>query len=305
MLKKIAFLLFSAASLWPHAAADDDQTAQTSQKAVSSTADASAPKKPDTSGWWQKSSLDFPGVSQVLLHVDGSLSFMDAAGNTSGTTIDTAANAYVRKSRWTSHFFGQMTRKRITFGFGAGSADYDERTLREQVDFDLTRRVALFGGIEDYTNTLFFMKERLNTYGGAGATFYRSERHNVFLGAALGHANFVFDRQRMLSLPPFISANIRALATTSPSGGGALAMQAWRWRITGKVAFTEDATYMNYFDTILGHRWTINLGGDVPITRHFSFVPAYRLKEETNVYVHALTVKPLDRTFVMGVRVSL
>ena len=90
-------------------------------------------------------------------------------------------------------------------------------------------------------------------------------------------------------------------------------MQGMRWKfIPGKdVAFIQDATYMQYFDTFLGHRWTVNIAGDVPILRskgpgpaHLSFGPAYRVKEETNSIVHALTVKPMDKTFLMGFRIS-
>ena len=94
-----------------------------------------------------------------------------------------------------------------------------------------------------------------------------------------------------------------------------MSMQGMRWKfIPGKdVAFVEDATYMQYFETLLGHRWTVNVAGDVPVLRgkgpgappHLSFGPAYRVKEETNAIVHALTVKPMDKTFLMGFRISL
>lgn len=311
MLKKTLFVWFAAAGLaaaLPLHAADDDQAAKgaDAKPADSKPADTKeASQKPDLGPWWQKSSLDYPHIPQVLWHAAGSFAFMDAEGNTSGTTLDTSANFDVRKWRFTSHFLGAVTRKRIVFGFGAGSADYDERTIREQVDFDVAKHISLIGGIEDYTNTLFFMDRRLNKYGGVGTTLYRSERHNLYFIAALGHAGFVFDRQRMLSLGPQITANVLALPTTSPSGGGAMSMQGWRWVITRKIAFTEDATYMQYFQTLLGHRWTINLAGDVPVTKHLSFGPVYRVKEETNAYVHALTVKPMDRTFVMGFRISI
>jgi hypothetical protein len=239
---------------------------------------------------------------------------MDAEGNTSGTTLDTNARLQARKWRFTNDVVGAVTRKRITYGFGAGSADYDERTIREQLQFDVTRKFSLIGGIEDYTNTLFFMNRRLNVYGGVGETFVNRDRFHFYMIAAVGHASFEFDRARMLSLGPFITRNVLGLPTTSPSGGGAMAMQGMRWKfIPGKnVAFIQDATYMQYFDTFLGHRWTVNIAGDVPLLRgkepgapaHLSFGPAYRVKEETNSIVHALTVKPMDKTFLMGFRIS-
>jgi hypothetical protein len=304
----------AAVPLWT---GDEDQdTKPAPQKAVdpNSTDAKNATKKPDTRPWWQKSSFDYPPTPQVLWHVEGSFSFMDAEGNTSGTTLDTNARVEARKWRFTSDFVGAMTRKRITFGFGAGSADYDERTVREQLQFDVTRKFSLIGGIEDYTNTLFFMNRRLNVYGGAGETFVNTDSLHFYVIAAAGHAGFEFDRTRMLSLGPFISRNVLSLPTTSPSGGGAMGMQGMRWKFipSKNVAFIEDATYMQYFETFLGHRWTVNVAGDVPVLRskapgappRLSFGPAYRVKEETNAIVHALTVKPMDRTFLMGFRIS-
>jgi len=315
LLMMIAAGIVAAGPLWT---GDEDQDSKPApQKAVdASSAEAkAAAKKPDNRPWWVKSSFDDAPTPGILWHVEGSFSFMDAEGNSSGTTLDSNARLQARKGRFTSDFTGAITRKRITFGFGAGSADYDERTVREQLQFDVTRKVALIAGIEDYTNTLFFMSRRLNVYGGAGETFVNRDWLQVYLIGAVGHAGFEFDRTRMLSLGPFISANVLALPTTSPSGGGAMSMQGMRWKfIPGKdVAFVEDATYMQYFETLLGHRWTVNVAGDVPVLRgkgpgappHLSFGPAYRVKEETNAIVHALTVKPMDKTFLMGFRISL
>jgi hypothetical protein len=305
------------AAALPLAPGDEDQdTKPAPQKAVdpNSTDAKAAAKKPDTRPWWLKSSFDHPPTSQILWHVEGSFSFMDAEGNSSGTTLDSNARLQARKGRFTSDFMGAITRKRITYGFGAGSADYDERTVREQLQFDVTRKFSLIAGIEDYTNTLFFMNRRLNVYGGVGEMFVNRETFHLYLTGAVGHAGFEFDRARMLSLGPFITRNVLGLPTTSPSGGGAMSMQGMRWKfIPGKdVAFVEDATYMQYFETFLGHRWTVNIAGDVPVLRgkgpgappHLSFGPAYRVKEETNAIVHALTVKPMDKTFLMGFRIS-
>jgi Protein of unknown function, DUF481 len=317
-IHKTLLMLFAVAGMAaavPVGTGDEDQdTKAAPQKAVDTNTAAAkdAAKKPDTRPWWQKSSFDYPPISQILWHVDGSFAFMDAEGNSSGTTLDTNARLEARKGRFTSDFVGAVTRKRITFGFGAGSADYDERTVREQVQFDVTRKFSLIGGIEDYTNTLFFMNRRLNTYGGAGETFVNRDGLHFYVIAAVGHAAFEFDRTRMLSLGPFISRNVLGLETTSPTGGGAMAMQGFRWKFIPRhdVAFTEDATYMQYFETFLGHRWTVNIAGDVPILKkpgaqpHLSFGPAYRVKEETNAVVHALTVKPMDKTFLMGFRIS-
>ena len=297
-------LLLLAASL--AVAAPFVAHSQADKPPAAKTAPAAGDKKPNTANWWQKSALDHDRVKQVLFHANGSLSFMQATGNTSGTTLDVGGAFQARKSVITSDFATQYTRRDMIYGFGGGSAHYSERTIREQITGDLTRHASLVGGVEDYSNTMMFMNDRLSFYGGVGTAPYRSDRHQLNFIAAVGYTQFDFDRQAMLAIPsPFINRSVLALPTTSPSSGGALAMQSWRWNIGRKIAFTEDASYMQYFDTFLGHRWTINVGGDVPITKHFSFGPTYRVKEETNAIVHALTVKPNDRTFMLSFRASM
>jgi hypothetical protein len=109
----------------------------------------------------------------------------------------------------------------------------------------------------------------------------------------------------MLTLSPQITANVKALPTMRPSSGGYLGMQSWHWSITHNLAFDEDATYMDYFQSILGHLWTLNLSGDIAITKNFSVGPAYRIKKEVNDYVRALTIQPMDRMFLFGFRASI
>jgi hypothetical protein len=117
----------------------------------------------------------------------------------------------------------------------------------------------------------------------------------------LGHADFTFDRAQMMRVNP----QKVGVLDTSPSSGGALAMQTWRWRPSPRFNFTEDAGYMKYFNTSLGYRWTVNLSGNVPIDKRFSFNASYRVKKESNNIITALGVLKEDRTFLLGFRVSI
>ena len=260
------------------------------------------PKKPELGPWWQKNALEYkPLPARWLFHADGTLSYMNASGNTSGSTLDISAGAEVRKDRFTSNSFAQMSRKDVVYGFSQGTVNYDERTLREQLDYAVTARLKLVAGIEDYRNTLMFMDKRLNVYGGTGATLLRTENQQVTLTAGLGHADFTFDRARMISLNPHGFASI----DTSPGSGGALGMQSWRWRVSPRFTFSQAASYMQYFESALGHRWTVDFTGALSINKLFSFNVTYRVKEETNTIIKALRVFPQDRGFLMGIKASI
>jgi hypothetical protein len=283
------------------AAASDDQNPPGAQPPAA-TSEAPAPKKPDLSNWWQKSSMEYrPLPAQWLFHVDGTFSYMNSSGNTSGTILNVSANGDVRKSRFTSHSVAQLSRNIMVYGFTRSSVNYVERTLREQVDYDLTWYLKAVAGVEDYRNTLIFMDKRLNVYGGLGGTPFRNDKQQLALTAAIGHADFTFDRGQMMRVNP---SQIGAI-DTSPSSNGALGMQTWRWKVSPRFNFSEDASYMKYFLSALGYRWTINMSGNVPIDKRFSFNVSYRVKEETNSIIKALRVLPQDRTFLMGIKVSI
>jgi hypothetical protein len=189
----------------------------------------------------------------------------------------------------------------MIYGFTRSSVNYVERTLREQVDCDLTWYFKLIAGVEHYRNTLIFMNKRLNTYAGAGGTPYRNEKQQLTLSAGVGYASFSFDRAQMLRVNP----SQVALLDTNPTSGGAIVTQAWRWKVSPRFNFSEDAGYMKYFDSYLGYRWTINLNGNVPLSKRFSFNASYRVKKETNDIITALRVLDHDRTFLLGIKVSI
>jgi hypothetical protein len=268
-------------------------------------APAAAPKTPNLANWWQKSSLDFLTVNRTLVHTTANLSFMQADGNTSGHTVDVGGSVTARRHRLTNEFVADVNRRDITYGLGGGSADYHEHTFRNQLSFDMTRRAWLIAGIEHYTNTLYFMDKRLNVYGGIGSALYHTDRHRFDLIAALGHANFKFDKGGMLELGPRVAANVAKLDTMTPSSAGMLGMQSWRWVVSSRLTVNQDASFMEYFNPMLGRQLTLNLSGDIPVSKHVSIGPAYRIKREVNAYVSALQIKPTDRTLLFSFRVSM
>ena len=289
-----------------HAAEADDQNppgAQQPPAANQSTPAAStpaAPKKQVIGRWWEKSSREYnPLLAHWLFHVDATLSYMNASGNASGSTFDTSDRLDVRKDRCTLHSVVQWNRQNMTYGFGQGSVDYTERTLREQMDCDATKTLMFVVGIEDYQNTLWYMDKRLKVYVGGAATLFENDKHQITFTGGVGHADFTFDRARItqLSLPTDINF--------TPSSGGALGIQTWRWKPSSRFIFNEVASYMKYFDSYLGYNWGLNLNGDFPIDKRFSFRMTYRIQDQANSIVKALGVFEQDRAFLVGVKVSM
>lgn len=280
------------------AVAADDTTGTPKQTAPAASASAPAvPRKQDLGPWWQKNALERqPVPEQWLLHAEGTFSFMNASGNTSGNTVDLSGSGVIRKNRYTSSSLAQVSWRDMEYGFTRSSVDYVERTLREQVDFAVTNRVKVVAGIEHYRNTLMYMDKRLNVYGGMGATVYRNDKQQLTFTGGAGHASFSFDPAAMAHA---------GLADNNPGSGGGLGMQVWQWNVSPRFTFSEDASYMKYFDSYLGRRWTVNLAGNFPISKHFAFNVAYRFKEEDNTIIRALGVRKQDRSTLIGLRASI
>jgi hypothetical protein len=81
-------------------------------------------------------------------------------------------------------------------------------------------------------------------------------------------------------------------------------MEIWRWKASPKVQLMQDTSYMDYFDGMLGHKWTFDTEANMPISKMFSTVIGYHLKDENNVYINTLRVKPRDQQVTVGLRVS-
>jgi hypothetical protein len=297
MSKKL-FTIALAAALLPLACFAND--APTDAPAVPSEEPA---KPPDSADWWQKSSFAFsPTLTRFLFHVDGTLSYMNAQGNTSGNSFYGASSFEVRKQRWTNRFVAELTHKNLVYGFGGGSVDFTENTLREELERDLNKRLLVVAGIEDYRNTMIFIDKRLTSYGGLGAEVFKNERQQVNLVGGLGFVNFGFDEAAMLRVNPAETATLPGFA---PSTGGGMGREEWRWRLPREITLTQSASYMKLFRSSLGHLWTLGLVGDIPFAKKLSIAIAYRINDEDNIYIDALQVKVQDRTFTTGIKISM
>jgi len=283
----------------PQTANTQQAPATGSQPAPAAGAPAAA-KKQEIGKWWEKSSREYsPLLPQWLFHAEGTLSYMNASGNASGSTFDTTDRLDVRKDRCTIHSFIQWSRQDMVYGFGQGGVDYTQRTLREQVDCDTSKTFMLVGGIEDYQNTLWYMDKRLKVYVGEAATLFENEKQQLTFTGGVGHVDFTFDRARIMQLPFPVDIDC------NPSSGAALGIQTWRWKASSRFIFNEVATYMKYFDSYLGDNWAINLSGEDPIDKRFSFQVTYRIQDQANSIVKALHVFEQDRAFLIGVKASM
>ena len=289
-----------AASQTPPQAAKAQPAPAAAAQPGSASGTPATPKKQPIGNWWEKSSQEYsPRLHQWLFHGEGVLSYMNAAGNASGSTFDTRDRLDIRKDRCTSHSVVQWNRQNMTYGFGEGAVDYTERTLRQQVDCDATKTFMLIVGIEDYQNTLWYMDKRLKVYAGEAATLFENDKQQLTLTGGVGHADFTFDRTRIMELP--FPTNINY----NPSSGGALGIQTWRWKVSPRLTFDEVVSYMKYFDSYLGANLGLNLSADVPIDKRFAFNLTYRLQDQANSIVKALHVFEVDRAFLVGIKASI
>ena len=296
MMRKVAvaamFVGFGGLSLG--AAMTDDQNPPPAAATAGPAAKKALP-------WWLTSSQEHPSSQPWLYHIDGTFSYMNGSGNTSGTSYDTSANGWIRRHRFTSHSHLQLSNKNVNYVTTRTLISYEERTLREQLDYDLTSRITLMAGVEHYRNTLMFMDKRLNVYGALGSTLFHNDKHKLTFTAGIGRAEFRFDRAAMLA----VNQNAVTQLDTNPDSGGVLGMQMWTWAVSPRFIFGQDSSYMQYFDPALGHRWTINLTGTLPVNKWLAFTVNYKVKEETNVFIHALQVFPQDRMFLMGIKLAI
>jgi hypothetical protein len=269
-------------------------------------ADQGAPgkdgKKP-LGNWWEKSSLSYdPVPEQTLFRLTHDLSFSDSRGNTHGTQFSSATEAVVRKRRWTSRSTADFRRTDMTYGLGGGSAEYETHTIREHVEYDLTKHAVLVGGIEHYRNTLYFQDSRLTEYGGAGWTVVDTAAHKFDVIAGLGYASYVFDREGMSEIDP---VSVAALPTTTPGSGATLFEEAWSWKFLPQLTIRQSGSFLNYFHEDLGELWTFDVSAEVPINKHLSLMPKYSLRKEDNIYIRALDIETLDRTFGFSLRIII
>src|SRR4051812_3140237 len=98
-----AFLAISTALLtaMPVSAAGDDQNPPAAASGQNATAAGAGPAKKPPAPWWLKSATADVLGSKWLFHAEGSASFMDAKGNTDGTSLDVTGLMDLRKGRYT------------------------------------------------------------------------------------------------------------------------------------------------------------------------------------------------------------
>lgn len=257
--------------------------------------------------WWQKSSFAYdPMPNQLLAHVEGSVAYSDAQGNTVGSNFNGKLDLSLRKDRFTARSTAWVQKQNIVYGFNAGSAHVTQELFREQVNYDLTKRSSAIAGVEDYTFTLIFMNDRFTEYGGYGIDVLQDNKQKLNVVAAVGYSQFTFNRAAMLSLPsPYIHAAVLALPTTSPDGAGTMPMEAYRLTLPHQLTLNESASYMKFFSSYLGHQGMFNVNLDVPLSRHFSLLPGYQLIDQDNQIIDALQVKTQDRLLLLGLKLSL
>lgn len=252
--------------------------------------------------WWQKSSLSYqPVPERTLVHLGSDLSFADSRGNTEGTQFNTQTELAIRKRRFTSRSSVDYRKTDMTYGLGGGSTDYETRTIREHVEYDLTPRTVLVAGLEHQRDTLHFVDHRVTGYAGAGMTVVETPEHKFSIIGGLGYAAYWFQEEEMSEIDPVAVA---ALPTTTPGSAAMLLQEAWNWKFSKQLTIHQSGSFLEYVEQDLGELWTFDVSAEVPVSKHVSLLPKYSLRRESNIYIKALGVKTLDRSFGFGLRLN-
>src|SRR5437660_8766340 len=91
---------------------------------------AQAPTPPAKTGWWLKSSLsEHPIPAKFLYHFQGTLSYMNAEGNTEGSAFEPKAELQVRRWRFTDRFLAEYSRRDLVYAGGGGSVNTTESSV--------------------------------------------------------------------------------------------------------------------------------------------------------------------------------
>lgn len=258
-------------------------------------------ERPDLANWWDKNAMKIkPLPAAWLRHAEGTLSYANSSGNASGSTLDLNASADLRKGRFTNHIVARLNRTDVVYG-DQGAVSFVERTLREQLDFDPAESITFFAAIESYRNTLTYLDRRVLIYAGLGGRIFRNDKAQLVVNGAVGHASFGFDRHQLSLVNPGQVGSV----DPNPRSGGAVATQSWRWKVSPRFNFSEDASYIKYLNSRLGDRWTFDLNGSFPLDKWFSLNVAYRFKDENNSIIRALRVFPRDRSVLIGIKASM
>src|SRR5688572_27790915 len=104
-----------------------------------------AEKPPENlANWWLNSSLFYdPMPTKYLLHLEGTASYSNSQGNVNGSMTNLTAELDVRKHRFTNRFNVLHMRQDTNYGPASGKVRTTQATLRNRLDFDLTKRWVL------------------------------------------------------------------------------------------------------------------------------------------------------------------
>lgn len=262
------------------------------------------PKNPppaqNLANWWVNSSLFYdPLPKKFLAHVEGTVSYTNSQGNIDGSMLSLKSELDLRKNRFTNRFTAQNTRQDTNYGAG-GQVRTTQTLIQNRLDYDLTKNFVLVAGVEHYHDTVLLIDRRLSYFGGFGVAGKPESRHSLNLTGGLAYSFFRYDET---TLGPALQRNGLTIGT-EPSSGAALLLQTWRWQLTKTVTLTQQGLFIDYFNSDLGRRWSGSLDLNVPVSKWLSLAVGYTIKSEINRYTTVMGVKPQDRNFTTGVRVS-
>ena len=233
---------------------------------------------------------------------DITVSGMKAKGNTQGSNLSIAFTNTLQHKQLLSETAMTLNRMNLTTQT-MGAMVYNIYTLSTKVGHDVSKNLRASVGVEALHNTLMMVDHGTTVYVEARQALLSGQTHALTVGAGLGYSWYAFDQT---------SADLRVASPASTKTNYSPSSPAWRmtgnYRLSlpNKIVFSHDVSYTDYVANGAGHSYTLGTSLDCPLTKHVSFVPAYRITEVlfSNTVIDQLGVFPRDSTFTLGAKVT-
>jgi len=197
MIDKIKVLTLTLL-LTGFAYANDDHAEDANTVDANTTAPAkTTPQSAYPKNWWQMGSYEYPQTDEVLIHLQGNLSYTKKNGNEEDEALRASVFAKVRKNHWGLSFSYAKT-KEDTIAYGdkdtvdPTTLTRDEYSLNWKLGYDINEDFYLTAGYSNARDLEFEIYNQTTRYIGVGYRVLKTPRHKLNVFAALGDEDISF-----------------------------------------------------------------------------------------------------------------
>ncbi|HKX29142.1 MAG TPA: DUF481 domain-containing protein [Blastocatellia bacterium] len=258
---------------------------------------AEAAKKAALGNWWERNASTYdPIPTRWLFHVEGTLSYQQLSGNSSGKVLNGNSRLIVRKEKLSTYLTYKHQLQDVRYGGGTGVVDLEKRNLVGILRYDLNRRVYLAGGAVKTRDDSFNIADRQIYYGGVGTIYSPKPAHLVGLLGAFGHHKSIYEldglRLKQTGLAPYLEIS-------------------WVWTVTERMSINAFADYLQYQERSTldqgsgqGRSSDCSLSLNVQLTKHLALSFGNNFRYEDNQIVRLTSARKIDNAALIGVKFS-